>query len=96
MIYTFVDYGNHTIFDADGEQTKAFIISGINPDEKDEEKTVVTVHEDKRHSYQEGDYVVFREVQGMEEINKIEPAEVVECRAYDFKIKLNSTKFGPY
>jgi hypothetical protein len=22
MVYTFVDYGSHTIFDADGEQTK--------------------------------------------------------------------------
>jgi proline dehydrogenase len=27
--------------------------------------TLVTVHEDKRHSYQEGDYVIFREVEGM-------------------------------
>jgi len=29
------------------------------------EKTVVTVHEDKRHIYQEGDHVVFKEVEGM-------------------------------
>ena len=47
MVYTFVDYGNHTIFDADGEQTKQFIISNITQ----EEQATVTVHEDKRHSY---------------------------------------------
>lgn len=29
------------------------------------EKTKVTMHEDKKHIYQEGDYVVFREVEGM-------------------------------
>jgi ubiquitin-activating enzyme E1 len=29
MVYAFVDYGNHTIFDGDGEQTKPFIISSI-------------------------------------------------------------------
>jgi hypothetical protein len=29
MVYTFVDFGNHTIFDADGEPTKQFIISNI-------------------------------------------------------------------
>jgi len=61
MLYAFVDYGNHVIFDADGEQTKQFIISNITK----EEKPTVTVHEDKRHSYKDGDYVVFREVQGM-------------------------------
>ena len=61
MVYTFVDYGNHTVFDADGENTKQFIISSITS----EEKPTVTVHEDKRHSYKDGDYVVFTEVEGM-------------------------------
>ena len=55
MVYSFVDYGNHTVFDADGEMTKQFIISSITQDEK----PTVTVHEDKRHSYCDGDYVVF-------------------------------------
>jgi ubiquitin-activating enzyme E1 len=34
-----------------------------------EENAIVTVHEDKRHSYQEGDHVKFVEVEGMTEIN---------------------------
>jgi hypothetical protein len=47
MVYTFVDFGEHTIFDADGEQTKPFIISGITQ----EDNPTVTVHEDKRHTF---------------------------------------------
>jgi ubiquitin-activating enzyme E1 len=69
MVYAFVDYGSHTIFDADGEQTKPFIISSITQ----EEKPTVTVHEDKRHTFADGDYVVFREVEGMTELNGHEP-----------------------
>jgi hypothetical protein len=47
MVYAFVDFGTHTIFDEDGEQTKQFIVSNITQDEQ----ATVTVHEDKRHSY---------------------------------------------
>jgi ubiquitin-activating enzyme E1 len=94
MIYTFVDYHDHVIFDADGEQTKSYIISAIQPE--NENATMVTVHEDKRHSYQDGDHVVFREIEGMVELNDREPVEVFDCRAYDFKIKLDATKFAAY
>jgi len=47
MVYAFLDYGKHVIFDADGEQTKPFIISSITQDEN----PTVTVHEDKRHTF---------------------------------------------
>ena len=47
--YTFLDYGTeHMVTDHDGEQTKSFIVTYI---EKGVEKTVVTVHEDKRHIF---------------------------------------------
>ena len=92
MVYTFVDYGNHVIFDADGEHTKQFIISNITQ----EEKPTVTVHEDKRHSYKDGDHVVFREVEGMTQLNDAQPVEIFDCRAYDFKLKLDTRQFGAY
>ena len=92
MIYAFVDYGKHTIFDHDGEQTKQFIISAISQDEK----PVCTVHEDKRHSYNDGDHVIFREVEGMSELNEAGPIEIYDCRAYDFKLKIDTSKFGAY
>lgn len=52
--YAFVDYGpDHTITDGDGEQVKSFVVSHVEKGET----TKVTVHEDKRHIFQEGDYV---------------------------------------
>lgn len=68
--YVFLDYGKEfMVLDADGEQTKQFIVSNISS----EEEALVTVHEDKRHSYQDGDYVKFVEVEGMTELNNREP-----------------------
>ena len=75
--YTFLDYGDqHLISDADGEQTKSFIVTSIT----NEEKATVTVDEYKRHSYQEGDHVKFVEVEGMKEINNREPVEIVSVK----------------
>ena len=46
--FTFLDYGEqHLISDADGEQTKSFIVTSIT----NEEQATITVHEDKRHSF---------------------------------------------
>lgn len=89
--YAFLDYGDaHVITDHDGEQTKGFIVTMIERGEQ----TKVTVHEDKRHIFQEGDYVVFREVEGMDEINSTQPIKIKSCTAIDFTLDLDSTKFG--
>lgn len=62
----FVDYGdNHICFDADGEPEKEFNVSSITQGEE----AILMVHEDKRHSFEDGDYVKFREIEGMEELN---------------------------
>lgn len=62
MGYTFVDYGeNFKINDANGEETQSFIVVNVtqaNP-------AIVTVHEGKRHNFQNGDYVLFKEIKGM-------------------------------
>ena len=54
------------------------------------------VHEDKRHSYQDGDYVKFTEVEGMTELNDAGPIEVFDCRAYSFRLKIDTSGFGQY
>ena len=60
--YAFLDYGpKFMVTDADGEATKQFIVSSV----EQAENPTVHVHEDKRHSYQDGDYVKFVEVEGM-------------------------------
>ena len=45
------------------------------------------VHDDKRHSYQDGDYVKFREIEGMTELNDAEPIRIKNCKPYEFTLE---------
>lgn len=64
--WTFVDFGDaHIVFDKDGEECLSTIITSISVDEN----SVVTCNDDKRHGFQDGDWVTFREVEGMHELN---------------------------
>lgn len=91
--FAFLDYGTDFIVtDADGEETKSFIV--VNATQAD--PCIVTVHEDKRHKFQDGDYVQFREVEGMTELNTLPPTEVTVIDGFSFKLKVNTTDFKAY
>ena len=91
--YAFLDYGpKFMVTDADGEATKQFIVSSV----EQAENPTVHVHEDKRHSYQDGDYVKFVEVEGMTELNSAGPIEVFDTKAFSFRLRLNTSGFGAY
>lgn len=91
--FAFVDYGDsHIVTDHNGEQTKNFVVSMIEKGEK----TLVTVHEDKRHIYEEGDFVTFREVEGMTEINDSGPYKISKTTPFTFTVDLDSSAFGDY
>jgi ubiquitin-activating enzyme E1 len=91
--YAFLDYGpEFKVTDKDGEATKQFIISSI----ENGQDPVVHVHEDKRHSYQDDDYVKFIEVEGMTELNGLPHVQIYETRAYSFKLRLDTSSFGAY
>jgi len=102
--YTFVDFGDaHVMFDKDGEPTKQYIVTSVNKNEKNE--LVVTVHEDKRHSFQDGDWLKFTEIEGMTQLNYVERAEggaethlfkIKDCKAYQFTVECDATNFGDY
>lgn len=67
--YLFVDFGEKfQIFDKDGEQTQQYIVTNITKGDPG----IVTVHEDKLCKFGDEDIVVFKEVQGMGEINGVE------------------------
>ena len=92
--FAFVDHGDkHVVTDHNGEATKNFVVSMI---EKGAEHTVVTVHEDKRHIYEEGDSVIFREVEGMTELNGAGPYKISKTTPFTFHLELDSSKFGDY
>eukprot|EP00343_Euplotes_focardii_P012921 CAMPEP_0205833078 /NCGR_PEP_ID=MMETSP0206-20130828/48682_1 /ASSEMBLY_ACC=CAM_ASM_000279 /TAXON_ID=36767 /ORGANISM="Euplotes focardii, Strain TN1" /LENGTH=1012 /DNA_ID=CAMNT_0053139147 /DNA_START=84 /DNA_END=3122 /DNA_ORIENTATION=+ len=91
--YTFVDYGdNFIVRDPTGEESKSFIVTSIS----NEEEAIVTVHDDKRHSFHDDTYIQFCEVQGMTEINNTEPIKISVIDGYSFKLKLDTTSFGKY
>ena len=83
--YLFTDFGDSfKISDKDGEENRSAIVVSIT----NEENGVVTVHEDKRHGFIEGDHVTFREVQGMDEVNgKTFPIKVLS----PFSFQIGST-----
>lgn len=91
--FVFLDYGEQFIVtDADGEDTKAFIVvnaTQANP-------CIITVHEDKRHKFQDGDYIQFREVEGMTELNGLPPTKISVIDGFSFKLDCDSTQFGAY
>lgn len=61
-----MDYGDaFKVFDKDGEELKPCLVSNITC----EQNGVVFLPEDKKHPFQDGDYVTFKEVQGMTQVN---------------------------
>ena len=88
-----MDYGvDFNINDADGEDTKSFIVvnaTQTNP-------CIVTVHEDKRHKFQDGDYVKFNEVEGMSQLNSLSPTKIDVIDGFSFKVQVDATGFSPY
>jgi ubiquitin-activating enzyme E1 len=90
--FTFVDYGPKLIVkDATGENPDPFIITLITQ----ENPGIVSVHEDKKHDFQDGDYVKFREVEGMTELNSSEPMKIKVISKTTFSI-CDTTKFSAY
>jgi len=79
----FVDFGDKFLCrDKDGEECKSAIIAGITQ----ENPGTVHVHNERRHGFQDGDYVIFREVQGMEQINGPSKHPIKVLGPYSFTI----------
>ena len=91
--FTFLDYGNEFyINDADGEDTKAFIVvnaTQTNP-------CIITVHEDKRHKFQDGDFVSFREVERNTEHNTQPPTQITLKDGYTNNLDVDATAYTAY
>ncbi|KAL4461677.1 hypothetical protein ABPG72_016686 [Tetrahymena utriculariae] len=89
----FVDFGDsHSVFDTNGEEPRNSIVVGVTQDAEG----LVTVHEDKRHGFQSGDFVTFREIQGMSELND-KVFKIEEKSPFTFTlVGVDTTKFQPY
>ena len=87
----FVDLGeNFTVVDPDGEEPLTGIVSDIEKD------GTITMLDDSRHGLQDGDFVKFKEVEGMDKLNQSEkPFKVEVLGPYAFKIQLDES-YGTY
>ncbi|OMJ71042.1 hypothetical protein SteCoe_30842 [Stentor coeruleus] len=80
--YMFVDFGPEFItYDKTGEENRSYYISNITK----ENPGIVTVYD--RHYLQDGNYVIFKEVQGMEEINNTPPRPIRVVNNNSFSIE---------
>lgn len=77
----FTDFGKgFVIADSTGENPVSGIVAGIDPD------GLVSALDETRHGLEDGDFVTFTEVQGMEGINNSEPRKVTVKGPYTFSI----------
>jgi len=84
----FVDFGDaFTCRDKDGEEPRSAIVSGITW----ENPGTVHTHQDRRHGFQDGDFVVFREVMGMTELNDGKPRQIKVSGPFSFTIEDTSS-----
>ncbi|KAJ3293322.1 hypothetical protein HDU79_000431 [Rhizoclosmatium sp. JEL0117] len=88
----FNDFGEaFVVTDQTGEEPVSGMVAGISA----EENGLVTCLEDHRHGLEDGDYVTFHEVQGMEALNGCEPRKVSVSGPYTFKIG-DTSNLGNY
>ncbi|AGO11050.1 AaceriAFR433Cp [[Ashbya] aceris (nom. inval.)] len=86
----FVDLGDEfTVIDSTGEEPKSGIVSDIEAD------GTVTMLDDSRHNLEDGDYVRFTEVEGLEGLNDGTPYKVEVLGPFAFRIG-SVEKFGVY
>ena len=77
----FTDFGkNFTVADPTGENPLSGIVAGIDSD------GLVSALDETRHGLEDGDYVTFTELQGMEALNNTEPRKVTVKGPYTFSI----------
>jgi len=83
--YAFCDFGDEfTIVDANGEEPTTAMIATIDTTVS---PPVVTCHEDTRHGLEDGDYVRFIEVGGMDALNTAEARPVVVVGPHSFTVQ---------
>lgn len=88
----FCDFGDEfEVLDSDGETPVSAMIQGISKDNPG----VVLCTDDQIPRFSDGSKVSFSEVQGMTELNSMEPVEIRVCGPYSFSI-CDTSAFSEY
>ena len=95
LSYIFIDFGeNHIINNWNGNSSNNYFIKNIS----NEKECLITI--DESNSMQlpnEGDYVIFKEIEGMEELNDGKPRKIISIKSKNsFILEEDTTSFGKY
>jgi len=92
--YVFTDFGHEfTVVDKNGEEPHKHIVTSLTQ----ENPALVTVHDESRHGFEDGDFVIFDEVLGMNELNCSKPIAIKEIKGpYSFTLDLDTSSFNAY
>ncbi|KAF8096482.1 hypothetical protein N665_0307s0013 [Sinapis alba] len=89
----FCDFGpQFTVLDVDGEEPHSGIIASVS----NENPAFVSCVDDERLEFQDGDLVVFSEVEGMTELNDGKPRKIKNVKPYSFLLEEDTTSCGTY
>lgn len=88
----FCDFGDSfVVLDTNGEPPQSVLIANISQ----ENTGIVTVVDDQRIPFEDGDYVTFSELQGMTELNNSPARPIKLISQYTFSIE-DTSKYSPY
>lgn len=89
----FCDFGpEFAVLDVDGEEPHTGIIASISNDNP----AFISCVDDERLEFEDGDLVVFSEVEGMTELNDGKPRKIKSARPYSFTLDEDTTNYGTY
>ena len=92
-VFCFSDFGDDfEILDIDGEEYKRYSINSIS---KEIKGIVNLVHPIDKSEIKNDDYVIFKEIQGMKELNKCPPIKIKIIDEYNIQIN-DTSKFSNY
>ena len=86
--YIFSDFGKHIILDEDGEENQKAFISSITQN-LTENKIEFSVEIDEKEGIDNGKYVRFKEIEGMEQLNYLEPTKIFKINEHEYFINYN-------
>ena len=86
--FIFSDFGNHLILDENGEEIQKVFISSITQNKR-EKKLLFSVKKDENDGIDNEKFVRFKEIEGMEELNKLEPTQIYKENEFIYFINYN-------
>ena len=84
--FCFIDFGDHIIKDKNGEERKKYFIQNIN---KNGDIFIDRSINNKSFNINKGNYIIFKDVKGINELNDGKPRKIIKSTPISFNIEDN-------